>query len=138
MAPRDPLASQISREVHTKIRRDAEVGRKAKREADQIRAFILRRTPGSGRENVGVHADCKHEEPYATGDFRKSIHLERRRDRFGLPHWWLGSDHPHVNLLEYGTGPDNPSSESPWGPNTPTPEFGMFAQTAARFGGTTD
>jgi hypothetical protein len=78
-----------------------------------------------------------HEAPYATGDTRESIVLERRRARFGMPHWWLISRHPNINLLEYGTGPDTKQG-STWGPNTPTPEFGMFAQTAMRYRGTLD
>jgi hypothetical protein len=130
------LGNEIAREVSLKMKRDPFMRRRAKEEAEEIRDFTRSRTPGPGPGEA--HADCVHEAPYATGDTRESIVLERRRERFSMPHWWLGSRSPIINLLEYGTGPDNPGSRSPWGPDTPTPEFGMFAQTAARYRGTVD
>lgn len=129
-----------------KLKRDPFARRRAREEAEDMRDFTRSRTPGPASA-PGVHADCKHEAPYATGDTRESIVLERRRERFDMPRWWLGSRSPIINLLEFGTGPDAPGGhatwigqdgERHWGPNTPTPEFGMFAQTAMRYGGTVD
>lgn len=140
------LAAEIDREIKMKLHRDTFARKRAREEAEEIRDFARSRTPAPASA-PGVHADCKHDAPYATGDTRESIDLERRRERFGLPTWWLGSRSPIINLLEYGTGPDAPGGhatwigqdgERHWVPNTPTPEFGMFAQTAARYGGTVD
>jgi hypothetical protein len=140
------LGSEIAREITMKVKRDTFMRKRAREEAEEIRDFTRSRTPAPA-SGPGVHADCKHEAPYATGDTRESIDLERRRERFGLPHWWLGSRSPIINLLEYGTGPDAPGGHANWisqsgervfSANTPTPEFGMFAQTAMRYGGTVD
>jgi hypothetical protein len=139
------LAQMIQREISIKLKRDPLMRKRVRKEAEEIRDFTRSRTPGP--EPSDVHADCVHEAPYATGDTRESIDLERMRDRFDLPRWRLISRSPIINLLEYGTGPDAPGGhatwvdqqgERHWGPNTPTPEFGMFAQTAARYGGTVD
>jgi uncharacterized protein (TIGR02266 family) len=46
----------------------------------------------------------------------------------------VSTDNEHAGFIEYGTGPDNPGSRSPWGPNTPTPEFAPAAVTAAPVG----
>jgi hypothetical protein len=129
------LGNDIAREIQIEVKRDPDMLRRAREAAEDIRDFTRSRTPGPGPG--AAHADCVHEAPYATGDTRESIVLERRRARFGMPHWWLISRHPNINLLEYGTGPDTKQG-STWGPNTPTPEFGMFAQTAMRYRGTLD
>lgn len=130
------LEADIRREIELKIRRDNEVHRKAKKEAEEIRDYCRSKAPSPAPGPA--HVDCVHEHPYATGTFQASIHLERQREKFGLPTWRLISRDPIVNMLEYGTGPDKPGSRSPWGPDTPTPEFGMFAQTALRYKGTVD
>jgi hypothetical protein len=71
--------------------------------------------------------------------------ISSSRSRFGraadglgrfLAAWEVYSDHENANFIEYGTGPDKPGSRSPWGPNTPTPEFAPFGKAAHRFGGT--
>lgn len=73
---------------------------------------------------------------YETGRYAQSIRIERRRKRFGLPRYAVISNDPNANFIEFGTGPDKPGSRSPWGPDTPTPEFAPAAKTAFHFQGT--
>lgn len=73
---------------------------------------------------------------YETGRYRESIHVERKRARFGLPAYAVVSNDPDANFIEFGTGVDKPGSRSPFGPNTPTPEFAPAGKTAFHFGGT--
>jgi hypothetical protein len=122
---------EVEREIGLKLSRDPLMRRQAREEAEDIRDYAKDIAPKPG----DVHPQSRTGISYATGDFVESIHLERRRDRFDLPRWWLGSNHPHVNLLEWGTGPDKPGSRSPFGSDTPTPEFGTFGRTAHHFGG---
>lgn len=83
--------------------------------------------------------------PYATGDYLKRIkkrklskwyrgHMRNYLKRHkGMPIGQVYNDSDIAHLVEYGTGPDNPDSRSPWGPNTPTPEFAPMRKTYARF-----
>lgn len=82
--------------------------------------------------------------PYATGNYLahiKKVKLSRYYrmrvrnylKRYGLPIGQVYNDSPIAHFIEYGTGPDKPDSRSPWGPNTPTPEFAPMRKTYARF-----
>lgn len=118
----------IQREIELKIRKDAEVRLKGKREAEQIRDEIRAETPvldSPAPDRV-------------QGEAAASVHVEKRKDHNGMPAWWVGSRLWYFHFLEYGTGPDKPGSKSPFGPDTPTPEFAPFAKVAHRHGGTLD
>jgi hypothetical protein len=118
---------KLGREIRDKISRDGEVGRRTKRIAEEVQAMVKEEAPKPGPGH-----------PYATGDFVESIKIRQSRGRLGrfLAAWEVYSDHENANFIEYGTGPDKPGSRSPWGPNTPTPEFAPFGKAAHRFGGT--
>lgn len=78
--------------------------------------------------------------PYQTGDY--IAHLKKRKlargDRANLRNLlhqgiFIGmvyNDSDVAHFIEYGTGPDKPGSKSPWGPDTPTPEFAPMRKTA--------
>lgn len=118
---------ELENEIGLKVSKDLEVRRKVGEFAHEVEA-----TAKMIWDESGPH-------PYQTGAFRESIHTEKRRDRLGhWPHWWVGSYHEHANMLENGTGPDKPGSHSPYGPNTPTPEFAIMARTAHHYLGTAD
>ncbi len=78
--------------------------------------------------------------PYQTGDYiahlKKKVPRKYQRIRNflgkGMPIGVVYNDSKIAHLVEYGTGPDNPSSESPYGPNTPTPEFAPMRKTVSR------
>lgn len=80
--------------------------------------------------------------PYATGNYRAHIKKKMPRKyqriksflKHGIPIGSVYNDSPVAHFVEYGTGPDNPDSRSPWGPNTPTPEMAPMRRTAARYG----
>lgn len=76
--------------------------------------------------------------PYETGDYVDSIEVRQGRDPKGrfVSHFEVRTDHPNANFIEFGTGVDKPGSRSPWGPNTPTPEYGPAGATAHHFRGT--
>lgn len=111
---------EIAAEIEAKIRKDAEVKLKSKGEAEKIRDEI------------------RAETPKRTGKAAASVHVEKRKDRDGLPHWWVGTRLWYFHFLEFGTGPDPEDSKSPFGPDTPTKEYAPFAKVAHRHGGTTD
>lgn len=79
--------------------------------------------------------------PYQTGEYVKSINKRKlaRGDRANLRKLlkqgiFIGmvySDSQVAHFIEYGTDVDNPDSRSPWGPDTPTPEFAPMRKTAA-------
>lgn len=131
---------QIVTEIGLKISKDLQVKRGTKEFAERValHAKLEWDTANEGvQEGPGAPPHT-----YEHGDYRDSIHAEKRRERFlnkgWWPHWWVGSNHPQAHMLEYGTLPDRPGSRSPWGPNTPTPEFAIFAKTAHHFRGTPD
>jgi HK97 gp10 family phage protein len=110
----------IAAELEAKVRKDAELRLKSKDEAEK------------------VCDEIRAETPKRTGAAAASVHVEKRKDRDGLPHWWVGTRLWYFHFLEFGTGPDNPDSKSPFGPDTPTKEYAPFAKVAHRHGGTTD
>lgn len=109
---------EIVREIESQIERSVEVRREAKEFA----------------EDVLDHA--KSISPVRTSAYRNAWHLEERPEVRKLPKWAAVNDHPNANLIENGTGPDKPGSNSPFGPDTPTPEFAVAGRTAFHFGGT--
>jgi hypothetical protein len=76
--------------------------------------------------------------PYETGGYVESIDVKQGRTTKGryAAHFIVEADHDNANFIEFGTGIDKPGSKSPWGPNTPTPEYGPAAATAHHFRGT--
>ncbi|WAY18397.1 HK97 gp10 family phage protein [Mycolicibacterium fortuitum] len=119
---------EIQAEVELKIRKDAEVRRKGKAAAERIRDEIRAETP----------VDTSPPDDRTAGAAAASVHVENRKDHLGMPAWAVISRLWYFHFLEYGTGPDKPGSNSPFGPDTPTPEFAPFAKVARRHGGTTD
>ncbi|MBO0676786.1 hypothetical protein JRC04_04840 [Mycolicibacterium sp. S2-37] len=81
--------------------------------------------------------------PYETGDY--IAHLKKKvpgRGKWikkflkaGIPFGAVYNDHELAHIIEYGSGPDNPDSASPFGPDTPTPAFQPMLMTWARYGG---
>jgi len=115
---------EIAREIRIAVRKDLQVARGSKAFAEEVRDHVKM----VWRE-AGPH-------PYETGEFEESIYADKRPNVQGLPHWVVGSDDDKANMIEDGTGPDKPGSNSPFGPNTPTPEFAPFAKTAHYYRGT--
>ena len=115
---------ELKNEIGIAIRKDLAVARGTKDFAEEVRDYAKRLWRESGPH------------PYETHEYVESIHADKKPNVAGLPHWWVGTYSPHAVFIEYGTGPDKPGSKSPWGPNTPTREFGIFARTAHHFRGT--
>lgn len=96
-----------------------------------------RQSQGKLAHEIGVN------HPYQTGDYK--AHIKKKRitlatrlgfnTRFfnGLPIGQVYNDSDVAHFIEYGTDSDNPGSRSPWGPNTPTPEFATMRKTWAKF-----
>lgn len=77
--------------------------------------------------------------PYETGDYVAHIHTKMKlRARLFPKHYRdqplkageVYNDSRIAHFVEYGTLPDKPGSKSPWGPDTPTPEFAPARRTA--------
>jgi hypothetical protein len=77
------------------------------------------------------------------GSYEESFEVKRNRvggtgpdaGRFAAG-YQVRNTSPNANFIEFGTGVDKPGSRSPWGPNTPTPEYGPARATAHHFEGT--
>lgn len=125
--------TKLAAEIRLKIGRDNEPELRTKMFAKQVAAYWANVAwpMSAGNYGPGVH-------PYETGDYRDSIHIRRNRNRLGMFAfgWEVYSDSPLANFIEFGTGVDKPGSRSPWGPDTPTPEFAPAAITAHHFLGT--
>lgn len=121
---------KLSREIRIGIRNDGAVDLGAKKVAEEVKAAVL------AEWDVAMGSVTGLLHPYETGQYRDSIHVERRRKRFGMPRYAVVSNDDNANFIEFGTGVDKPGSRSPWGPNTPTPEYAPFGKAAHRFGGT--
>jgi HK97 gp10 family phage protein len=111
---------EIQREIEAQIRKDAELRLKTKEAAE------------------GIRDEVRAETPVDTGRAAASVQVEKRKDRGGLPTWWVGSRLWYFHFLENGTGPDPADSKSRFGPDTPTKEYAPFAKVAHRHGGTKD
>lgn len=64
--------------------------------------------------------------------YRQHVRNFLRRHQ-GMPIGMVFNDSENSVFVEYGTGPDKPGGHSPWGPNTPTPEFAPMRKTYARY-----
>jgi hypothetical protein len=127
---------KLGREIRLKISRDKTVRIRTKAFAEEVKEYWQNVAwPESGFTNP-PKAGPGH--PYSTGDYKDSIKIRQGRSRLGrfLATFKVYTDHENANFIEYGTGPDKPGSRSPWGPNTPTPEFAPAAKTAHHFKGT--
>lgn len=110
---------EVAAEIEREIRRAAEVKVKSKAFAEKVRDEV------------------RAETPVRTGKAAASVHVEKRRDRDGLPHWWVGTRLWYFHFIEGGTGADTKQG-SPFGPDTPTEEYAPFAKVAHRHGGSVD
>lgn len=110
---------EIRAEIEAKIRADAEIRVKAAEFADDVRDY------------------ARSIAPVRTGAYAASIKVKKQRDHLGLPAYRVVATDWKAHLIEYGTGSDSKEG-SPFGKDTPTPEFGVFGKTAHRFGGTLD
>ena len=106
----------------------------------EIRAEIERHSRAAADVRVGseefadeVRDHWRSISPVDTGEYAASVHVEKRKDRDGLPHYWVGTRDWKAHFIEYGTEADSSDSKSPFGPNTPTPEFAPAAKTEAHF-----
>lgn len=80
-----------------------------------------------------VAAYAKSIAPKDTGHYAAGIEVQKTKTgkvRVVATAWYS-------HFIEYGTGPDTKQG-SPFGPDTPTPEFAVFAKAAAAFGGTSE
>lgn len=131
--------TKIAAEISVRIHEDNEVEDRTKMFALQVAAYWANVawpfSPGTA-DKPNRHGMGRH--PYETGDYRDSIHIRQNRapktGRF-VAGWTAYSDSPIANFIEFGTDVDKRMG-SPWGPNTPTPEFAPAARTAHHFGGT--
>ena len=75
------------------------------------------------------------EAPVDSGEYAASIKVRKPRSGKGLPTRQVVATDWKAHLIEFGTGPDEEGSQSPFGPDTPTPAFAPAQKTATRFGG---
>jgi hypothetical protein len=128
---------KIKREIMLKMQRDpeakAEIDFGTKKVALEVKEYWQ---TVAWPESAAKGQWSNH--PYETGSYVDSIEIRQNRNRRGhfMAGWTVFTNHPHANFIEFGTGPDKPGSRSPWGPRTPTPEFGPAGITEFHFGGT--
>lgn len=126
---------KLGREIELKIRAEKSVKWRTKAFAEEVATYLktVAWPTATGSVTGPGH-------PYETGAFVESIEVVQNRNRLGrfLAGFTVQSNSPNANFIEYGTDIDKPGSKSPWGPNTPTPEYAPFARTAHHFGGTAD
>ncbi|AEL98174.1 minor tail protein [Mycobacterium phage BigNuz] len=110
-------ARDIERELRAKIKQDVSLDTENDELAKEIKQFIQSNTP------------------IDEGDAVASVKIRKvKKPRNGLPARTIYSDSPKFHMLEHGTMADPPDSQSPYGPNTPTPAFAPFGKAKARFG----
>lgn len=109
--------SSIEEEIRTKIRAQGELTVKTREFAEEVLA----------------HA--RSISPVETGAYAAAWHIENRPPLNGWPRFAVINRHWTAHFIEFGTGKDTKPG-SPFGPDTPTPEFAVAAKTAAFFGGT--
>jgi hypothetical protein len=128
---------KLGREIELKIRAERSVKWRTKAFAEEV-AQYWKHVAWPESAARGQWPD----HPYETGEYANSIHVRQQRrgkGKFGgrfLAGFEVIADSPNANFIEFGTGVDKPGSRSPWGPNTPTPEFGPAAITAHHYRGT--
>jgi hypothetical protein len=126
---------KLSREIRLKISRDKTVKIRTKKFAEEVRDYWANVAwPESGFDTPS-RTGPGH--PYETGGYKNSINVRQGRSRLGrfLATFEVYSDHPNANFIEYGTDPDTRTG-SPWGMDTPTPEYAPAGKTAHHFKGT--
>lgn len=112
-------ASDIEAEIRRKIREEAEVRAETKEQAEKVRDY------------------ARSISPVRTGTYAAAWKVEDRpRIIDGLPTFRVKNTDWKAHMIEYGTAEDPPESESPFGKDTPTPEFAVARKAAAKFGGT--
>jgi hypothetical protein len=125
---------KLGREIRIGLQNDRTIPSRTRKFADEVAAYWKNVAWPTAIGTPPAVSGPGHF--YETGTYRDSIHVERKRKRFGMPHYAVVSNDPNANFIEFGTGPDKPGSRSPWGPYTPTPEFAPAGKTAFHFGGT--
>lgn len=132
---------KLRREIKLKVSKEKSIGIGTKAEALKVAEYWKRR---AWPEATGSVASPPNH-PYETGSYVESIEVRQGRHAKGarggwggryLSHFEVRTDHPNANFIEFGTGIDKPGSRSPWGPFTPTPEYGPAGRTAHHFKGT--
>lgn len=120
----------LAREIVSKLEGDEEVTFKTRAVAMEVRDWWANVEWPKAYPKAPKH-------PYATGAYQASIKVVQNRvsGRFA-PGFIVKTDHPDAVFIEFGTGVDKPGSNSPWGPDTPTPAMYPAAKTAIHFGGT--
>lgn len=125
---RSKVAHEISLKMELDSRRPgSEVKLKTKEEAEKVAVYW--------RDIAWPASAAKGQwpgHPYETYDYRESIKVEQNRNRLSgrfLAGFTVITRAFNANFIEFGTGPDKPGSHSPWGPDTPTPEFGPAGMT---------
>jgi hypothetical protein len=123
----------LGREIEAKIRAEKSVKWRTKAFAEEVAQYWKH---VAWPESAAKGQWANH--PYETGEYVNSIHVRQSRSRLGrfLAGFEVIADSPNANFIEFGTGVDKPGSRSPWGPDTPTPEFGPAAITAHHYRGT--
>lgn len=100
---------------------------------------LLRDFVDDTKETWRVVWEASGPHPYQTGNYVEHIKEQKRSLTQRIFPKWSRQDPIPVGLVyndsevahwvEYGTGPDKPGGHSPWGPNTPTPEFAPARRT---------
>ncbi|AHG23716.1 minor tail protein [Mycobacterium phage Arib1] len=107
----------IERELREKISRDATLDAENEALTKEIKGFIQSNTP------------------IDEGDAVASVKIRKvKKPRNGLPARTIYSDDWKFHMIEHGTMADPPDSQSPFGPDTPTPAFAPFGKAKARYG----
>lgn len=75
------------------------------------------------------------EAPVDSGEYAASIKVRKPKSGRGLPVRQVVATDWKAHMIEFGTKPDSEDSQSPFGPDTPTPAFAPAQKTATFFGG---
>lgn len=128
---------KLTHEIMAKMSRDNEPKVKTRAFADEVAAYA--KDVAWPTATGSVHSPPNHPWSHGgPGSYEEAFGVRQNRTpagrfTFGFT---VYNNHPNANFIEFGTNIDKPGSRSPWGPNTPTPEYGVFARTAHHFGGT--
>lgn len=102
---------------------------------------VARAIAASAEVDAGLREKCEEiaeywrsVSPVRSGKYAASVKVKKVRGGKAK----VGTDYWKAHFIEFGTGPDESDSKSPYGPDTPTPAFAPGAKTAARYGGTLD
>lgn len=143
-----PKSVRVSiREIRRAFENELSVSRELRRElrdfVDDVHDEWHKQWDRDRQGKLAGELGVKH--PYQTGNYKAHIKKKRiqlatrlgfnRRFFKGIPIGQVYNDSEFAHMLEYGTGPDRPGSRSPFGPNTPTPEFATMRKTWAKMSG---